>query len=513
MPTRRALVSVSDKRGLEVFVRGILELGFEVFASEGTRSALAKTGLKVGSVEELTGEPEFLGGRVKTLSPRIHAAILAVRNDKEHMAQLGRRRIKPIDLVVSNLYPFEASSAHPQNTLEALIEEIDVGGVALIRAAAKNWRDVGVVVSPAQYEGVLLDLRENGSLRQTTREGLALEAFAYTSGYDAIIYNELWRRLRPASPIPEALRFGGPPGRPLRYGENPDQMAAFFRRPSGPGLSVASAEQLIGRELSFNNLLDFDAALGLAHAFDDTACAIIKHTNPAGVATAATAAEAYAQARATDPRSAYGCIVGFNAEVDEGAATAMRGHFVEGIIAPGFAARALEALAKRKNLRVLRTGAGGPLRDLQAVGIRGGILVQTRPDRVLTRGDLRVVTRRAPSEEEVEGLLFSSRILGHVKSNAIVLAKGHRTVGIGAGQMSRVDAVVLAVTKAGAEARGSALASDAFFPFRDGIDEAAKGGVTAVVQAGGSIRDAEVIAAADEHNMAMAFTGVRMFKH
>ncbi len=488
-------------------------MGFDVFATEGTRSALAKAGLDARAVEELTGEPELLGGRVKTLSPRIHAAILALRDDKGHMAELTRRRIRPIDLVVANLYPFEASASDRDRPIGALVEEIDVGGVALIRAAAKNWRDVAVIVSPAQYEGVMQELRENGDLGETTRGGLALEAFAYTSGYDALIHNELWRRLRPASPIPGALRLSGPKGRLLRYGENPDQRAAFFPQPSGPGLSAGSAEQLIGRELSFNNLLDFDAALGLAHAFEYTACAIIKHTNPAGVATAATTAEAYALARATDPRSAYGCIVGFNAEVDDATIAAMKGHFVEGIIAPGFTLGALDALAKRKNLRVLRTGRGEPLRDLQAVSIRGGILVQTRQDRVLAHGDLRVVTRRSPTGEEVEGLLFASRILGHVKSNAIVLAKGHRTVGIGAGQMSRVDAVMLAAAKAGPEARGSVLASDAFFPFRDGIDEAAKAGVTAVVQAGGSIRDAEVIAAADEHNIAMSFTGVRMFKH
>ncbi len=514
MAGRRAVVSVSNRDGLGEFVGGLQGIGFEFYATRGTRAALAKQGIQVDSVEELTGEGELLGGRVKTIHPNIHAAILARRDAPEHMADLKGRGIRPIDLVVVNLYPFAQAARNPEATVEKLQEEVDIGGVALIRAAAKNFRYVAAVVDPSQYRGVLREYREQGDLSAQTRETLALAAFAYTSGYDAAIYNDLCRRLRPSKPLPPALRLALDAGRDLRYGENPYQVAAFYRNGEARGPSVATARQLMGRELSYNNILDFNAALELALRFERPTAVIIKHTNPAGVASADGPLEAYLAAREADPRSAYGCVMAFNVGVNGTTAAAMKGHFVEGIIAPEFTPEALANLGSKRDVRILRYHPDVPAgKDLQVSGIRGGVLVQTRGYPILTRENLRVVTRRSPSREEIEAMLFASRVLGHVKSNAIVLAKGERTVGIGAGQMSRIDSVMLACLKAGEGARGSVMASDAFFPFRDGIDEAAKGGVTAVLQPGGSKRDAEVVQAAEEHGMAMVVTGIRMFRH
>ncbi len=491
------------------FARGLHELGFQFFASEGTAKALKAAGLPVKTVSEYTGQPEGLGGRVKTLHPRIFAGILAPRGDEPELSAWGA---VPLDLVVSNLYPFESVAAKPDVSMAEAIENIDIGGVALIRAAAKNASRVGIVVKPSRYPEVLDAYRKEGALPAHLREALALDAFEYTSRYDAAIYNFLWRKKGLA--LPPALRIAYEKAADLRYGENPYQKAAFYRDPAAAKPNVASLEQLHGRELSYNNLADLEAALRIASEFSETAAVVIKHGNPSGVAVRASLAAAYADAHAADERSAYGCVVGLNRKVDLATAKAMKGHFVEAIVAPDYDADTLTRLRTRKNLRLVRTNLPfRPNPEVEMVKVSGGILVQTSQYPEIHPESFKTVTKVASAPADSADIVFGMQVSKYVKSNSIVLVRDRVTVGIGAGQMSRVDSVILACLKAGARARGSVLVSDAFFPFRDGIDEAAKAGVRVIAQPGGSIRDQEAIDACDEHGIAMVFTGMRLFRH
>jgi phosphoribosylaminoimidazolecarboxamide formyltransferase / IMP cyclohydrolase len=520
---RRALLSVSDKAGLLELARGLAGLGVELVSTGGTRKALADAGLAVRDVSDVTGFPEMLDGRVKTLHPRVHGGILAVRDNPQHAATLREHDIQPIDLVVCNLYPFEATVARPGATHEDSVENIDIGGPSMVRSAAKNYRDVAVVTDPAQYGPVLDEMRANGgALTLATRERLAAAAFARTAAYDGAIAAYFAGRAG-AEELPAALDLRFRRKQALRYGENPHQKAAFYVEPAVPPGTVAGAEVLHGKELSFNNLLDLDSALNLVREFGQPAAVVIKHNNPCGAAVAATLDEAFRKAFEGDSLSAYGGVLGFNRVVDEATATQVSepNRFVECIVAPDFSPAALQIITTRptwkKSVRLLRTGplearAGRPAGfDFRRVD--GGLLVQGRDAGGDDFAAARVVTKRAPTEQEWADLRFAWLVCKHVKSNAIVLARGGMSVGVGAGQMSRVDSVHMAVRKAGERGRGSVLASDAFFPFRDNVDEAARAGVTAVVQPGGSMRDADSVAACDEHGLAMVFTGVRHFRH
>ena len=506
---RYALLSLSDKEGLVDFARGLHECGFEFFGSEGTVKALRAGGLPAKTVSDYTGQPEGLGGRVKTLHPRVFAGILAPRGDEPELKAWGA---VPIELVVANLYPFESVVAKPEVKIEDAIENIDIGGVSLIRAAAKNANRVGVVVLPSRYPEVLEAYRKDGALPAKLREDLALDAFEYTSRYDVAIYNFLWRHQ--GRPLPPALRLAYERASDLRYGENPYQKAAFYRDPYAPKPNVASLDQLHGRELSYNNIADLEAALRIASEFEETAAVVIKHGNPSGVAVRPRLAEAYAEAHAADERSAYGCVVGLNRTVDLDTAKGMKGHFVEAIVAPDYDDDALARLRKRKNIRLVRTNL--PLRpspEFEMAKVSGGMLLQTSQYPEIRPETFKTVTTRGAKPEDVGDIVFGMQVSKYVKSNSIVLVKDRATVGMGAGQMSRVDSVILACLKAGSRAPGSVLVSDAFFPFRDGVDEAAKGGVSVIAQPGGSIRDQEAIDACNEHGIAMVFTGMRLFRH
>jgi len=541
---RRALISVSDKTGVVEFAHELKRFGVEIISTGGTAKTLRDAGIEVRDVSDVTGFPEMMDGRIKTLHPKIHGALLSVRNNPEHVAAMLEHGIEPIDLVVINLYPFEETIAREGVTLAEAIEQIDIGGPAVIRSAAKNHESVTVAVSPDEYPNVLNELRlQYGSISSATRRTLALQAFRRTATYDAIVSVFLKRSIDDKD-FPDSLKsshgprigsFAGGLGGPqqvsietaseppdlaqwvlrktldLRYGENPHQVAALYDTNAPAG--VATAELLSGKEMSFNNYVDADAAWQLVCDFDELACAIIKHTNPAGMALGVTAEEAYRKALACDPVSAFGGIVAFNRSVDAAAARAVTEIFVEVIIAPEYEPAALDVLKTKKNLRVLRAGEPKSIAGLEYKQISGGMLVQTRDSHRLKREDLRVVTKRAPSEKELDDLVFAWTVCKHTKSNAIVYARDNQTVGVGAGQMSRVDSVKLGAMRAQLPIEGSVLASDAFFPFRDGVDEAAKHGITAVIQPGGSVRDEEVIAAANEHGLAMVLTGVRHFKH
>jgi phosphoribosylaminoimidazolecarboxamide formyltransferase/IMP cyclohydrolase len=540
---RRALISVSDKTGIVEFARELKSFGVDIISTGGTAKALRDAGLEVRDVSDVTGFPEMMDGRIKTLHPKIHGALLGLRDKPEHVSAMGEHGIEPIDMVVVNLYPFEQASRREGATLEEAIEQIDIGGPAMIRSAAKNWKDVAVIVSHDVYQPVVDELkRHEGSLTKTTRLKLARQAFSRTASYDGMISSHLTSSLLDIGDRPGGQgigTFGGSGGtsftrtgrrlsRQMRelvesgvlmlqkkidllYGENSHQKAALYEVSWERG--VANAELLSGKEMSFNNYVDADAAWQLVCDFGDLACAIIKHTNPAGVALSTSAEEAYRRALACDPVSAFGGIVGFNRNVEEAAARAVTEIFVEVIVAPDYEAAALDLLKAKKNLRVLRASFPETIEALEYKQISGGMLVQTPDTHRLTREDLKVVTQRAPSEKEIDDLLFAWTVCKHTKSNAIVYALDRQTVGVGAGQMSRVDSVKIGAMRAQLPTAGSVLASDAFFPFRDGLDEAAKHGITAVIQPGGSVRDAEVIAAADEHGLAMVFTGVRHFKH
>ncbi|HEV2948148.1 MAG TPA: bifunctional phosphoribosylaminoimidazolecarboxamide formyltransferase/IMP cyclohydrolase, partial [Gemmataceae bacterium] len=544
----RALLSVSDKSGLVDFARTLAGLQIELISTGGTRKTLAEAGLTVKDISEVTGFPEILDGRVKTLHPRVHGGILAVRDNPEHQATLKAQGIVPIDLVVCNLYPFEATLARPGSSHEDIIENIDIGGPSMVRSAAKNYHDVAIVTDPIQYPAIIEELRANGgSLSLHTREHLAAVAFMRTAAYDSAITTYFASRVASLpSPLqgkrdrseaedrhlfPSVLDLRLQKRQALRYGENPHQQAAFYLEPTTHHSpltthpSVSTAEMLHGKELSFNNILDLDSALNLVSEFTEPAAVVIKHNNPCGAAIGNSLEHAFGKAYEGDPLSAYGGILGFNGEIDEATAHEITepNRFVECVIAPGFSEAAFHLLTTRptwkKSVRLLKTG---PLaRSASKEGtismdwrrVDGGLLVQTKDIDSNDFDNMKVVTKRPPSEAELDDLRFAWLVCKHVKSNAIVLVKDRMMVGVGAGQMSRVDSVHLAVRKAGDRATGSVMASDAFFPFRDNIDEAAKAGVRAIIQPGGSMRDQDSIQACDEHDMAMIFTGVRHFRH
>jgi phosphoribosylaminoimidazolecarboxamide formyltransferase/IMP cyclohydrolase len=520
VPIRRALISVSDKSGLVPFAEALTARGVEILSTGGSAQVLREAGVPVTEVSAHTGFPEILDGRVKTLVPQIHGGILGRRDSAEHVAQMQAHGIAPIDLVVVNLYPFESTVARGA-TEEECIENIDIGGPALIRAAAKNHDFVAVLTEPAQYVTLLADFAAHGGTRHALRRHLASEAYARTSAYDAAI--AAWFAERRGDDFPERLTLSGALRQTLRYGENPHQRAAFYVTGTRPG--VATATQVQGKELSYNNLNDTDAAFECAAEFEAPTVAIIKHANPCGVASAGSLAEAWDRALRCDPVSAYGGIVAVNRSLDAAAAEKIAAIFTEVIVAPDADDAAKAILARRKNLRLLLTGG---LPDPAAPGptfrsVAGGFLAQTRDAGRIVPAELKVVTKRAPTEAELADLVFAFRVCKHVKSNAIVYAKSGATVGIGAGQMSRVDSARIAAWKSAEAAKaaglaeplakGSVVASDAFFPFADGLEAAVAAGATAVVQPGGSIRDAEVIAAADAAGIAMVLTGVRHFRH
>ncbi|HTY04699.1 MAG TPA: bifunctional phosphoribosylaminoimidazolecarboxamide formyltransferase/IMP cyclohydrolase [Rhodocyclaceae bacterium] len=524
MKVQQALISVSDKRGLVDFARELAALGVNILSTGGTAKLLRDAGLKVTDVSDYTGFPEMLDGRVKTLHPKVHGGILGIRGNAAHAATMQQHDIPPIDLVVVNLYPFAQTVAKKDCTLGDAIENIDIGGPTMVRAAAKNHGNeaggVGVITEPEDYAPVVEELKANrGALSYKTRFALAKKAFTHTARYDAAISNWLTSLDPDNKPttFPERLQLAFDKVDTMRYGENPHQQAAFYREPVAVPGSIANYEQLQGKELSYNNIADSDAAWECVKAFDTTACVIVKHANPCGVAIAPTALEAYKKAFKTDPTSAFGGIIAFNCAIDKATAEAVSGQFAEVIIAPEISADARAVFAAKQNLRVLIVPLGkvdGTVFDYKRVG--GGLLVQTADVARISQSDLKVVTKRAPSAQEMTDLLFAWRVAKYVKSNTIVYCKDGMTTGVGAGQMSRVDSARIAAIKAennGLTVVGSVAASDAFFPFRDGLDVLAKAGATAVIQPGGSVRDAEVIAAADEQNIAMVFTGFRHFRH
>jgi phosphoribosylaminoimidazolecarboxamide formyltransferase/IMP cyclohydrolase len=536
MKVRRALISVHDKTGVVELARALAGLGVEILSTGGTARLLRDSGVPVREVADVTGFPEMLDGRVKTLHPRIHGGILARRDVPAHLDALARHDIPAIDLVVVALYPFEATVARRGVSLEESIEQIDVGGPAMIRAAAKNHASVAVVTDPGQYRSVLDELSASGELGDATRLRLAQEAFRRTAQYDAAIARFLAER--PSASSAAALQDGGTGdvtartelpvalglslhrSLSLRYGENPHQAAAFYQAVGEPAVGLTGMKQLHGPELGYNNVLDFSAALALLLEFEEPAAVVIKHTNPCGVAVGPTVAEAMARAKACDPVSIYGGIVGVNRTVDAGVVQALAGIFVEILFAPSFAPDALEELRRtKKKCRVFEIPADRgtlPARLVEYRSVLGGLLAQSTDLADLDPAALRAVTRRAPSETELTALRFAWRVAKHTKSNAIVLATAEQVVGVGAGQMNRLDSARLAVMRAGEAGlatEGAVCASDAFFPFRDGLDVVAGAGVTAVIQPGGSLRDADVIAAADEREMAMVFTGIRHFRH
>ena len=523
MTRRRALISVSRKDGIVELARGLARRGFEIVSTGGTAQALREAGLAVTPVVEVTGSPEILDGRVKTLHPRIHAGLLARRDLADHVATLERESITPIDVVVVNLYPFEATVAKGASTADA-IENIDIGGPSMLRAAAKNFASVAVVVDPADYDHLLeqLDAEAGAASATAFRLGLARKAYRHTARYDRAIADYLDRLELEAGDLvasadvnpPERLDLSLDRVQALRYGENPHQPAAVYAWP-GSAAGVASAQPLQGKALSYNNLLDLDAAWALVSDIDLGACVVIKHTNPAGVGIGATAIEALERAWECDPVSAFGSIVAFNRPLDEAAADKLAERFVECVIAPEIEAGARGALERKKNLRVIEMAATRPAVDtgLSLRSIDGGLLAQRRDVARLDREQARIATRRKPDDDEWSALELAWAVVKHVKSNAIVFSTARQTVGIGAGQMSRVDAARFARQKAVLDLQGCVAASDAFFPFRDGLDVIAEAGATAVIQPGGSVRDEEVVAAADGHGMAMVLTGVRHFRH
>jgi len=514
----RALISVYDKTGIVEFARALAEMGVEIVTTGGTHKLLSSKGIPVREVSDLTGFPEILDGRVKTIHPKIAAGLLAVRDKPEHARQVAENQIAMIDLVCVNLYPFLETIRKPGVQFEEVIENIDIGGPSMIRAAAKNFQDVAVVTSPLDYDGVIQGLQRGaGKLDRETLFGLAQKAFVCTARYDAHIAQHLsgiGTGGEKGDVFPPNLFLNFEKIESLRYGENPHQRAAFYRRGEAKPHGVAAAKQLQGKELSYNNIVDVEAAWNLICEFSLPACCIIKHTNPCGTAVASSLQQSYLKAYAADPTSAFGSVIGFNKIVDGPTAIELSKLFVEAVVAPGFDEEALKRLSARKNLRLIAISREDELEreEYEIKRVSGGILVQER-DGALFGAELRTVTSRKPTDSERADLEFAWRTVKHVKSNAIVLAREGCTVGVGAGQMSRVDSVKISIQKANPSSKLAVLASDAFFPFRDGIDEAAKGGITAIIQPGGSLKDEEAIRAADEHGIAMIFTGLRHFKH
>jgi phosphoribosylaminoimidazolecarboxamide formyltransferase/IMP cyclohydrolase len=505
---RRVLISVTDKTGILDFARALAELGAELISTGGTARLIREAGIPVQDVSDVTGFPEMLDGRVKTLHPKIHGGILAIRGNAAHVRAISEHGIAPIDMVAINLYRFEEAAAKSDARMEDLIENIDIGGPAMIRSAAKNHHDVAVVVSPADYDGILSELRASGgSLSAETHWRLAKKAFRTTADYDAAISARL-EQVDAPGPLPADLALRAPKLMDLRYGENPHQQAALYGR---RGAGIAGAEQLHGKELSYNNLVDLDAAFALALEFAAPAVAIIKHTNPCGCAEQESLAEAYRKALECDPVSAYGGVIGINRTVDDETAREIAKLFVEAVAAPDYSPEALAILTARKNLRLMRVH---PVDDALVVkSISGGYLAQTADRGTLELAQTVVKSQRQPTEEEWKALEFGWKVAKHVKSNAIVYARPGQVVGVGAGQMSRVDSARFGAMKAILPLAGTVVASDAFFPFPDGVEEAARHGATAFIEPGGSMRDGDVIAAADRLGVAMVFTGVRHFRH
>jgi len=514
----RALLSVSDRNGILELARGLADAGTDIFATDGTRAHLTESGMEgIRAVSELTETNEILGGRVKTLHPSIFAGLLARRDRPDHLAQLAEHGIEQIDIVVVNLYPFAQTVRDPSTSLDEALEQIDIGGVALLRAAAKNFPGVAAVSSPTQYASVLRDIKTQGAVSPETRQKLAGEAFATTAAYDAQIASYL--NVATGTVFPSRLTMVVEKKADLRYGENPHQLGAFYTDPAHAGGSISAAHQIAGKDLSFNNLLDLDAAWSIASDFKTPAVAIVKHGNPCGLASVVDLAEAFRLALEGDSVSAYGGIIGANRTIDEAAARAIRPGFFEAIVAPGYTPEALDILRTKRGFEIVEVPAANQDGDDLGIGkfdfkrVGGGLLVQTFDNLEEDRDKLQPVTQRRPTLDELTDLLFAWRAVRHVKSNAVVLAKKHAMVGMGAGQPSRVVSVEVALRKAGERAPLSVMASDAYFPFPDGIQIAAQAGVTAIIQPGGSIRDEMAIEVADRHHMAMVFTGRRHFKH
>ena len=518
---QRAILSVTDKAGLVEFAKKLAQLNVELVSTGGTAKLLRGSGVAVKDISDLTGFPEMLDGRVKTLHPKVHGGILHVRNKQEHRAAVSEHGIEPIDMVVVNLYAFEKTAAKPGVEFEDVIENIDIGGPSMVRSAAKNFQDVAIVTSPADYEAIAAEMQSNGgSLSLKTKWRLAQKAFATTAAYDSSIASTLERIGAPESDggkfelgrgdgFPETLRLSFRKAFDLRYGENPHQKAALYSDGSGKG--IANGKQLQGKELSYNNIVDLQAAWDLAQEFQEPVCAIIKHTNPCGTAVAGALAEAYKRALECDPVSAFGGVIGVNRPIDRDTATEMAKLFVEAIAAPGFDDAAREIFAAKKNLRLVEVV---PLEQKWVLkNVSGGVLLQDNDMRPLSEADLKVVSERKPSEQEMRDLLFAWKVCKHVKSNAILYARNGQSTGVGAGQMSRVDSAKIGAMKSVLGIKGSVAASDAFFPFPDGVEEIAKAGATAIIQPGGSVRDQEVIDAANKLGLAMVLTGVRHFRH
>jgi phosphoribosylaminoimidazolecarboxamide formyltransferase/IMP cyclohydrolase len=521
---KRALISVSDKSGLEEFVKGLDELGVEILSTGGTAKLISSLGIKVRSVSDYTGFPEMLDGRVKTLHPKIHGGLLSLRDNKDHMEQVKKHGIELIDMVVVNLYPFEKTVSKPDVKFEEAIENIDIGGPSMLRSAAKNFKDVVVVCNPDRYKEVLEEMRKNkGAISDELHFRLGVEVFEKTSRYDATIYNYLKDRLAGGRrqvkgeglDFPDTLSLSFEKVQDLRYGENPHQKAAFYKDKNINVVGITSARQLHGKELSFNNIIDLDAALEIVKEFERPAASIIKHTNPCGTAEADTLEKAYIDALDCDRVSAFGSIVGLNRIVDRATAGAIASAgFTECIIAPGYEEDALKFLMEKKNLRLIEVDKlKGIEKDYDLKKVVGGLLIQDRDIFEIQESDLKVVTKKKPTKDELSSLLFGWKIVKHVRSNAIVLCQGTKTVGIGAGQMSRVDSMIIAIRKSDSRSKGATCASDAFFPKEDAIEEAKKSGITSIIQPGGSIRDEYVIKACDYADISMVLTGVRHFKH
>ena len=512
---QRALVSVSKKDGLIDFVKGLSEMGVEILSTGGTAKLLKDNNIPVIQVSDYTGFPEIMDGRVKTLHPLIHGGLLGRRDNEKHLEEMKKHGIKPIDMVVVNLYPFEDTISKEGVKLDEAIENIDIGGPSMLRSSAKNFQDVAVVVNSDDYEDILAEMEENdGAISYDTKMKLSVKAFKHTARYDSLISKYLESKVE-GEGFPSILNLQFEKITDLRYGENPHQKAAFYENIGLNKGTLSKAKQLHGKELSYNNILDLNAALELAREFDETAAVIIKHTNQCGVATGNNLVSAYRKARETDPLSAFGGIIGFNKSVDEETAKEIASTFIEAVIAPDYDESALAILKEKKNIRLLKLSnfKEKTEKEYDLRNVSGGLLLQDKDSVTLNEDNLKVVTNRQPTEKEWSAMRFAWKVAKHVKSNAIIYATENETVGIGAGQMSRVDSSKLAAMKANKPIQGTAMASDAFFPFRDSVDEAAKVGGTAIIQPGGSVKDEEVIAAANEHNIAMVFTGIRHFKH
>jgi phosphoribosylaminoimidazolecarboxamide formyltransferase/IMP cyclohydrolase len=513
MAIKRALISVSDKTGIVEFAKALAEAGVEIISTGGTKTQLEQNGIPVIGISEVTGFPEILDGRVKTLHPAVHSGLLAVRGNEAHQAQMAELGLGYIDLVAVNLYPFQQTIAKPDVSWDEAIENIDIGGPTMLRSAAKNHAFVTVVVDSADYGEVIEQIRAQGDTTLETRKRLAAKVFRHTAAYDALISQYL--SAATGELLPERYTVTFEKIQDLRYGENPHQQAAFYRKPLAGGATLTNAEQLHGKELSYNNINDANAALQIVKEFDEPAVVAVKHMNPCGVGIGETVYEAYMKAYEADPTSIFGGIVAANRTIDEQTAAKLNEIFLEIVLAPDFTSEAVSILTKKKNIRLLKLGSLSSSSAPEPIitTVQGGMLIQDADVRRLTEADLKVVTERQPNEEELKQLLFAWKVVKHVKSNAIVLAKNNMTIGVGAGQMNRVGAAKIAIEHAGEAARGSVLASDAFFPMGDTVQLAAKAGITAIIQPGGSIKDEESIREANANGIAMLFTGVRHFKH